>query len=97
PSAGRFVDSAIAPSPAHLYFLVRPRSNAWLPTATPSTPTKTPNSPSKLPLILDRKGAMSAVPSGMPVTPITSPPAFLILSAQASRVDRPHAQSLEAM
>src|SRR5262249_24848081 len=30
PSAGRLVDSAMAPPPAHLYFLVRARSEAWL-------------------------------------------------------------------
>ena len=81
PSAGRLVDSAMAPSPAHLYFLVRPRSKAWLPMVTPSLPKKMPNRPSKLPVILDRNGVMSAVPSGMPVVPTTSPPAFLICSA----------------
>ena len=81
PSAGRLVDSAIAPSPAHLYFLVRPRSKAWLPIVTPSLPKKMPNMPSKLPVILDRNGVMSAVPSGMPVVPTTSPPAFLISCA----------------
>ena len=81
PSAGRLVDSAIAPSPAHLYFLVRPRSKAWLPMVTPSLPKKMPNKPSKLPVILDRNGVMSAVPSGMPVVPTTSPPAFLISCA----------------
>ena len=32
------MDSAIAPSPAHLYFLVSPRSNAWLPMVMPSLP-----------------------------------------------------------
>ena len=71
----------MAPSPAHLYFLVRPRSKAWLPMVTPSLPKKMPNKPSKLPVILDRNGVMSAVPSGMPVVPTTSPPAFLICSA----------------
>ena len=81
PSAGRLVDSAIAPSPAHLYFLVRPRSNAWLPIVTPSLPKKMPNMPSKLPVTLDRNGVMSAVPSGMPVVSTTSPPAFLISCA----------------
>ena len=49
PSAGRLTDSAMAPSPAHLYFLVRPRSKAWLPMVMPSLPKKMPNSPSKLP------------------------------------------------
>src|SRR3954467_11170210 len=62
PSAGRLVDSAMAPSPAHLYFLVRPRSKAWLPMVTPSLPKKMPKKPSKLPVILERNGVMSAVP-----------------------------------
>ena len=48
---------------------------------TPSLPKKMPNSPSKLPVIFDRNGVMSAVPSGMPVVPTTSPPFFLISSA----------------
>ena len=41
-------------------------------------PKKIKNSPSKSPLIFDRNGVMSAVPSGMPMVPTTSPPFFLI-------------------
>ena len=43
-------------------------------------PKKMPNSPSKLPVNFERNAVMSAVPSGMPVPPTTSPPAFLICS-----------------
>ncbi len=48
---------------------------------TPSLPKKMPKKPSKEPVILERNAVMSAVPSGMPVVPTTSPPAFLICSA----------------
>ena len=89
--AGRLVDTAMAPSPAILYFLVRPRSKVWFTKAMPCGPKKMPKSPSKLPLIFERNGVMSAVPSGMPVVPTTSPPFFLISAAKASLVDWPHA------
>jgi hypothetical protein len=58
---------------------------------TALAPKKMPNSPSKLPVIFEANGAMSAVPSGTPVVPTTSPPFFLICSMKASRVDCPHA------
>jgi hypothetical protein len=58
---------------------------------TALAPKKMPKRPSKLPLIFETNGAMSAVPSGTPVVPTTSPPFFLICSMNASFVDWPHA------
>ena len=84
-------ETAIAPSPASLYFLLRPRSKLCVTKAMPCGPKKIPKRPSKLPLILERNGVMSAVPSGMPVVPTTSPPFFLISAVKASFVDWPHA------
>ncbi len=47
---------------------------------TALAPKKMPKRPSKEPLIFETNGAMSAVPSGTPVVPTTSPPFFLICS-----------------